>query len=277
MGEFYFNGGYIENLERELKLSKIELEMLNKTYEESLEKGSYLDVREIRDECIEKSKHIYEVQEKIQKYYQGLKQQNESKSYALKDDSNSVSVTNYPQYDGNVTCTEDNKTDFDIVLDELQNNLERCTRNNRFLVHALDIPSDMVHSIEIFDGQIILQTYNFLNDNCIPIFIELENIRKDEKKFDITVEHLNSYSDVMYKEIYKDCVINHAIARSPMDYSSDDFTKNTIYISYKDVVFETHGIPTRKKTKNSRFIDEDSITKEQKNKHEHLQEKETSK
>lgn len=270
MSEFYFDGGYIENLERELKLSKIELEMLNKTYEESLEKGSYMDVREIRDECIEKSKHIYEVQEKIQKYYQGLKRQNESKSYKLKD-SDSVSVTNYPQYNDNVTCTEDNKTDFDIVLDELQKNLERCTRNNRFLVYALDIPSDMVRSIEIFDDQIILQTYDFLNDNCIPIFIELENIRKNEQKFDVTVEHLNSCGDVMYKEIYKDCVINNAIARSPMDYYSDDFTKNTIYISYKDVVFETPGIPTRKRTKNSRFIDENSITKEQKNKHEHLQ------
>lgn len=276
MSEFYFDGGYIENLERELKLSKTELEMLNKTYEESLEKGSYMDVREIRNECIEKSKHIYEVQEKIQKYYQSLKQLNESKSYELKVSDN-VSVTNYPQYNDNVTCTEDNKTDFDIVLDDLQNNLERCTRNNRFLVHALDIPSDMVRSIEIFDDQIILQTYNFLNDNCIPIFIELENIRKNEQKFDVTVEHLNSFGDVMYKEIYRDCVINHAIARSPMDYASDDFTKNTIYISYKDVVFETPGIPTRKRTKNSRFINEDSIAKEQKYKHEHLQEKKTSK
>lgn len=269
------NENYIENLERELKLSKTELEMLNKTYEESLEKGSYMDVREIRNECIEKSKHIYEVQEKIQKYYQGLKRQNESKSYGLKVSGN-VSVTNYPQY-GNLTCTEHDKTNFDIVLDELQNNLERCTRNNRFLVHTLDIPSDMVRSIEVCSDQIILQTYNFLNDNCIPIFIELENIRKNEQNFDITVEYLNSCGDVMYKEIYKDCLISHMIARSTMDYDSDDFTKNIIYITYKDVVFETPGIPTRKRTKNSRFINEDSITKEQKNKYEHLQEKETSK
>ena len=69
MSEFVLNEDYINNLERELKLSKVELGMLNKTYEESLEKGSYMDVREIRDECIEKSKHIYDLQEKIQKYY----------------------------------------------------------------------------------------------------------------------------------------------------------------------------------------------------------------
>ena len=248
MSEFYFNENYIENLERELKLSKTELEMLNKTYEESLEKGSYMDVREIRNECIEKSKHIYELQEKIQKYYQSLKQLNESKSYGIKV-SDSVSVTNYPQYNDNMTCTRQDKTDFDIVLDELHDNLERCTRNNRFLVHALDIPSDMVRSIEVCSDQIILQTYNFLNDKCVPIFIELENVRKNEKKFDITVEYLNSCGGVMYNEIYKDCVISHVVARSPMDYTSDDFTKNTIYITYKDVAFETPGIPRKKRTK----------------------------
>lgn len=248
MSEFYFDEDYINNLERELKLSKVELGMLNKTYEESLEKGSYMDVREIRDECIDKSKHIYELQEKIQKYYQGLKRQNESKSYRLKVGDN-VSVTNYPEYNDNVTYTRQGKTDFDIVLDDLQNNLERCTRNNRFLVHTLDIPSDMVRSIELCSDQIILQTYNFLNDKCVPIFIELENIRKSEKKFDITMEFLNSCGGVMYKEIYKDCVISHVIARSPMDYDSDDFTKNTIYITYKDVVFETPGIPRKKRTK----------------------------
>jgi hypothetical protein len=53
----------------------------------------------------------------------------------------------------------------------------------------------------------------------------------------------------MYNEIYKDCVISHVVARSPMDYTSDDFTKNTIYITYKDVAFETPGIPRKKRTK----------------------------
>ncbi len=40
----------IKNLERELKLSKLELDMLDRTYEETLEKGSYMDVRAIGKE-----------------------------------------------------------------------------------------------------------------------------------------------------------------------------------------------------------------------------------
>lgn len=244
MSEFVLNEDYINNLERELKLSKVELGMLNKTYEESLEKGSYMDVREIRDECIEKSKHIYDLQEKIQKYYYRLKQKNNS----------TESFTNYPVYnDSNITCTDTGitryKSDFEIMLDELQGNLEKCTRTNRFLIHTLNIPSEMICGAEIYGDQIILQVYNFIADTNLPVFSNLENIRKNGENFDITIDYLDCCGASMCKELYKDCKITHIIARTPLSYETDDFMKNTIYITYKDVVFETPGIPKKKRTK----------------------------
>ena len=98
------NENYIKNLERELKLSKLELDMLNRTYEESLEKGSYMDVRALRNECVEKSKHIFDLEEEINSYYTDLKSQ-EPKKY--KDEaSECLTVTNYSPYNSNsVTCT----------------------------------------------------------------------------------------------------------------------------------------------------------------------------
>ena len=247
------NENYIKNLERELKLSKLELDMLNRTYEESLEKGSYMDVRALRNECVEKSKHIFDLEEEINSYYTDLKSQ-EPKKY--KDEaSECLTVTDYSPYNSNsVTCTHpelknDLKTEFDELLDELQTNLGKCTRNNRFLVHMLNIPSDMICSAEVYGKKIIVQMYNFINDVNEPIYAKLGNIKENDRQFDITIEFLDSSGEVMYKEIYKDCRIDD-INRSTLDYSSDDFMKNNIYLTYNDVVFEKPGIQKRKRSNN---------------------------
>lgn len=257
------NENYIKNLERELKLSKLELNMLNRTYEESLEKGSYMDVRTLRNECVEKSKHIFDLEQEISSYYADLKQRNgrhtdlklqESKKY--KDEaSECLTVTDYSPYNSNsVTCTHpelknDVKTEFDRVLDELQTNLGKCTRNNRFLVHMLNIPSDMICSAEVYGEDMLLRMYNFINDVNEPIYSKLGNIKENDRQFDVMIEFLDSRGEVMYKEIYKDCRIKE-ISRSTLDYSSDDFMKNNIYLTYNDVVFEKPGIQKRKRSNN---------------------------
>lgn len=246
------NENYIKNLERELKLSKLELDMLNRTYEESLEKGSYMDVRVLRNECVEKSKHIFDLEEEINSYYADLKQRNghhidlklqESKKYE-DEASERLTVTDYSPYNSNsVTCTRpelknDIKTELDELFDELQTNLGKCTRNNRFLVHVLNIPSDMVCSVEVYGKDMILQIYNFINDVNEPIYAKLVNIKENDRQFDVTIEFLDSHGEVMYKEIYKDCKIDE-INRSTLDYSSDDFTKNNIYLTYNEITYET--------------------------------------
>lgn len=246
------NENYIKNLERELKLSKLELDMLNRTYEESLEKGSYMDVRVLRNECVEKSKHIFDLEEEINSYYADLKQRNgrhtdlklrEPKKYE-DEVSERLTVTDYSPYNSNsVTCTRpelknDIKTELDELFDELQTNLGKCTRNNRFLVHVLNIPSDMVCSVEVYGKDMILQIYNFINDVNEPIYAELVNIKENDRQFDVTIEFLDSHGEVMYKEIYKDCRIDE-IGRSTLDYSSDDFTKNNIYLTYNEITYET--------------------------------------
>lgn len=246
------NENYIKNLERELKLSKLELDMLNRTYEESLGKGSYMDVRALRNECVEKSKHIFDLEQEISSYYADLKQRNgrhtdlklrEPKKY--KDEaSECLTVTNYSPYNSSsVTCTHPEfkngiKTEFDELLDELQTNLGKCTRNNRFLVHVLNIPSDMVCSAEVCGKDMILRIYNFIDDVNEPIYSKLGNIKENDRQFDVMIEFLDSRGEVMYKEIYKDCRIKE-ISRSTLDYSSDDFTKNNIYLTYNEITYET--------------------------------------
>lgn len=268
------NENYIKNLERELKLSKLELDMLNRTYEESLEKGSYMDVRTLRNECVEKSKHIFDLEEEINSYYADLKQRNgrhidlklrEPKKYE-DEASDCLTVTDYSPYNSNsVTCTRpdlknDVKTEFDKVLDELQANLGKCTRNNRFLVHMLNIPSDMICSAEVYGEDMLLQMYNFINDVNEPIYSKLGNIKGNDRQFDVTIEFLDSRGDIMYKEIYKDCRIKD-ISRSTLDYSSDDFTKNNIYLTYNNVVFEKPGIQKRKR---SNKVNENCLKEEDK-------------
>lgn len=268
------NENYIKNLERELKLSKLELDMLNRTYEESLEKGSYMDVRALRNECVEKSKHIFDLEEEINSYYADLKQRNgchtdlklrEPKKYE-DEASDCLTVTDYSPYNSNsVTCTRpdlknDVKTEFDKVLDELQANLDKCTRNNRFLVHMLNIPSDMICSVEVYGEDMLLQMYNFINDVNEPIYSKLGNIKENDRQFDVMIEFLDSRGEVMYKETYKDCRIKE-ISRSTLDYSSDDFTKNNIYLTYNEVVFEKPGIQKRKR---SNKVNENRLKEEDK-------------
>lgn len=236
------NENYIKNLERELKLSKLELDMLNRTYEETLEKGSYIDVRRIRNECVEKSKHVFDLEEEINSYYADLKLREPNK---YEDEaSERLTVTDYSPYNSNsVTCTRpefknDIKTELDELFDESQTNLGKCTRNNRFLVHVLNIPSDMICSAEAYGKDMILQIYNFINDVNAPIYAKLGNIKENDSQFDVTIEFLDSRGEVMYKEIYKDCRIKD-ISRSTLDYSSDDFTKNNIYLTYNEITYET--------------------------------------
>lgn len=268
------NENYIKNLERELKLSKLELDMLNRTYEETLEKGSYIDVRAIRNECVEKSKHVFDLEEEINSYYADLKQRNrrhtdlklqESKKYE-DEASECLTVTDYSPYNSNsVTCTHPEfkngiKTEFDELVDELQTNLGKCTRNNRFLVHVLNIPSDMVCSAEVYGKDMILRIYNFIDDVNEPIYSKLGNIKENDRQFDVMIEFLDSRGEVMYKEIYKDCRIKE-ISRSTLDYSSDDFTKNNIYLTYNEVVFEKPGIQKRKR---SNKVNENRLKEEDK-------------
>ena len=230
------NENYIESLERELKLSKVELEMLNKTYEETLERGGYMDIKGMKEECLKKSKYIYDLQERISKFHEvnNLKPN-------ISPINGSASVTNIPDYEKNVTCTRnDFKTEFDKVVDELQTNLGKCTKNNRFLVHMLDIPSDMICSAEVYEKNMILQIYNFINDANVPIYANLEYIKQNDRQFDITIEFLDSCGSVMYKEMFKGCKIN-GIMRSTLDYNSDDFTKNNIYLTYDEITYENRN------------------------------------
>ena len=44
----------------------------------------------------------------------------------------------------------------------------------------------------------------------------------------------------MYKEIFKGCKINDMM-RSSLDYNSDDFTKNSIYLTYDEITYENRN------------------------------------
>lgn len=178
---------------------------------------------------------------------------------------NNITCTNIPLYDNKITVTDKNstssyvndvKTEFDKVLDELQTNLDKCTRTNRFLVHMLNIPSDMICSAEVCGKKIIVQMYNFINDVNEPIYENLAKIKENVRQFDVTIEFLDSRGEVMYKEIYKDCRIDD-INRPILDYSLDDFMKNIIYLTYSEVVFEKPGIQQRKKSNENSLKEED--------------------
>lgn len=176
---------------------------------------------------------------------------------------NNITCTNIPLYDNKITVTDKNSTSSyvnDVMNENYIKNLDKCTKSNRFLVHMLNIPSDMVCSVEMYSKKMILQMYNFINDVNEPIYINLGKIKENDRQFDITIEFLDSRGEVMYKEIYKDCRIDE-INRSALDYSSDDFTKNDIYLTYNEVVFEKPEIQKRKR---SNKVNENHLKEEDK-------------
>ena len=188
-------------------------------------------------------------------YYQGRKlgtEQEISKLYERKE-SESVSFS-IPDYSNKVTDTqlEPKKAQgFNQLMDELQDNIERCTRNNLFIVNFLDMPYDMIKSVESFDNEISLQLYDFVYDDGTPVIKQLyEIMRKGD--FDIEIQRLNNLGEPIYIEKYRDCCINN-ISRSRLDYSSDELSTISLNIIFKDLTFRKPGIPKRKRTKISNY------------------------
>lgn len=213
----------IRELERELSYSESEHKMLDKTYEEALSRGNYDGAEAILNECLGKARHILELQKEISKLY-----------------------------DFKVTDTQPEPKKVQ------ESNIERYTRNNLFIVNFLDMPYDMIKSVESFDNEISLQLYDFVYDDGTPVIQQLYEIMRNGD-FDIEIQRLNNLNEPIYIEEYRDCCINN-ISRSCLDYGSDESSTISLNIIFKDLTFRKPGIPKRKRTKNTSY--ESSITQE---------------
>jgi hypothetical protein len=169
-----------------------------------------------------------------------------------------------PKDDDNVTYSfynkvkkqEPKKAVFDILLDddktpklkedvnELRNIAENRIKGNRFLVRvekALGVPEIMVSSasFNLSDKEMSLCIYDFLSDvgdgSKIPI---LEILKYTTNEFNFSIDHLDAKGNVIYTEWYDKCRIK-SVYRDPIDYSSDDFSKIQILITYDNVEYET--------------------------------------
>ena len=69
----------------------------------------------------------------------------------------------------------------------------------------------------------------------IPI---LEILKYTTNEFNFSIDHLDAKGNVIYTEWYDKCRIK-SVYRDPIDYSSDDFSKIQILITYDNVEYET--------------------------------------
>ena len=161
----------------------------------------------------------------------------------------------YSFYD-KVKKQEPKKPTFDRLLDieensklkgyikEFRETVENRIKGNRFLVRvkkALGIPEIMVSAVafNLADKEISLCIYDFLSDvgdgTKIPI---LEILKYTTNEFNFSIDHLDLDGNIIYTEWYDKCKIK-SVDRDPIDYSSDDFSKIQVAITYNNVEYET--------------------------------------
>jgi hypothetical protein len=128
-------------------------------------------------------------------------------------------------------------------VEDLRNTADSRLQSNRFLVNLkepLSIPEIMVKSVSFDprDNRVSVCIYDFVTDfgdtKC-PI---LQVLKYAPNMFSFKVEHLDANGKVIYTEKYSRCHITE-IYRNTIDYSSDDFSKIQIFISYQNVEYET--------------------------------------
>ena len=128
-------------------------------------------------------------------------------------------------------------------VEDLRNTADSRLQSNRFLVdlkEPLSIPEIMVKSVSFDprDNRVSVCIYDFVTDfgdtKC-PI---LQVLKYAPNMFSFKVEHLDANGKVIYTEKYSRCHITE-IYRNTIDYSSDDFSKIQIFISYQNVEYET--------------------------------------
>lgn len=146
--------------------------------------------------------------------------------------------------DDNVTYSFYNKVKKPTFDKGFSETTENRIKGNKFLVRvkeSLGIPEDMVSSasFNLGDKEMSLCIYDFLSDvgdgTKIPI---LEILKYTTNEFNFSIDHLDAKGNVIYTEWYDKCRIK-SLYRDPIDYSSDDFSKIQILITYDNVEYET--------------------------------------
>jgi hypothetical protein len=129
-------------------------------------------------------------------------------------------------------------------IGELRNTADLRILSNRFLVdlnYALKIPEIMVKSVA-FDtdyDRLSISIYDFITEykgEKRPILDVLKNCAPNF--FTMVIKHLDAEGKVMYTEKYSKCHLTE-VFRDSLDYSSNEFSKIHVFISYQDVEYET--------------------------------------
>lgn len=128
-------------------------------------------------------------------------------------------------------------------LEDLRNTADSRLLSNRFLVDlkdSLGIPEIMVKSVsfDTIEKMVSLCIYDFISDKDGGKFPIMEVLKYYTAEFDFNIKHLDSNGNVLYTEYYSKCRIGD-VYRDPIDYSSDDFSKIQIFITYQNVEYET--------------------------------------
>lgn len=129
------------------------------------------------------------------------------------------------------------------IVEDLRNTADSRLQANSFLVDLkkpLSIPEIMVKSIA-FDpneNRVSVCIYDFVTDFNGQKYPILQVLKYAPNSFNFTVKHLEADGKVVYTERYSRCHLME-IYRDPIDYASGDFSKIQLFISYKNVEYET--------------------------------------
>jgi len=146
----------------------------------------------------------------------------------------------YKKNESDVNYKDDLTKEF---VEDLRNTADSRLQANRFLVDLkdpLNIPEIMVKSVA-FDPQekrVSVCIYDFVTDINGQKYPILQVLKYAPNSFNFIIKHLEADGKVLYTERYSRCHLME-IYRDPIDYSSDDFSKMQLFISYQNVEYET--------------------------------------
>ena len=219
----------IENINKDLeKIKNGEKEVTytyyDKNVEEKKNKGFY-------DSIVKKNKAVQF------KEAEGIKNGEAPTKYNYENIYKKVET----KYNNNFKANQDDLTK--EFVEDLRNTVDSRLQSNRFLVdlkESLSIPEIMVKSVS-FDprgNSVSVCIYDFITDFGGARYPILQVLKYAPNAFSFKVEHLDANGKVIYTERYSRCHITE-VYRDPIDYSSDDFSKIQIFISYQNVEYET--------------------------------------
>lgn len=239
-----------ENLKSVLKTKWNQLEMLNKSLKEMIEKDSTNEaIKTLRSAIDDTYDEMEDIKKELKKYSKKDKESLYDSISKHSRKSKEISMYDSIKKDYGVYETPYNKLNYEEEYAKAENNKlplngdTKIIKSSMFLVrfgNALNIQEWLVKGVNIspFNNEIIVYVNNHLAKKKGKEYPILSEVFAQKSTFPISIDYLDPTGLVLYTERYHGCRIIE-VDRSGLDYTSDDINSFGIRMTYSEITYET--------------------------------------